>query len=237
MNKIPFFIGNLLACFVPGNRRRERVRGYINLFFFKPWMKHLIRSVYGERVKTLKLVRQRTLKRAVFIANGKYYIKIFRNVSHQRLCDFVELMDMVSKVISVETPHVFVDKKLPMYVCMKNSGFSIHSFDKDTVLKYQKKIHAQARQILDELQSINVTKIPHNERFVTDMLGHHKHEQPCKGCHQVLGHFDLNPSNFLFDDKLNIQSVIDWDEITIANNPDTDWAIFTRNWEIYSLKG
>ena len=172
----------------------------------------------------------------MFIANGKYYIKIFRNVTHQQLCDFVELMDVVRKTISVETPRIFVDKRLPMYVCMKNSGFSIHSFDKEFVLKHQDKIHAQARKIIEELQSIDVKKIPHYERFTNNMLGRHYREKPCEKCQPVFGHFDMNPSNFLFDDKMNILTVIDWDEIAIANNPDTDWNIFMWNWNIYSKK-
>ena len=39
--------------------------------------------------------------------------------------------------------------------------------------------------------------------------------------------------NFLFDDDLNIVSAIDWDAISIANNPETDWRIFMRFWNQY----
>ena len=138
MNKIPFFIGNLVACFVPNNRRRERVRGRINLFLFRPYVSRFIKSVYGEKVKSLKLVRQRTLKRVIFVVNDKYYIKVFRSVTKQALFDFIELMDIVRKVIPVEVPVMVVDKKIPMYACVKNTGRGIHSFDKQFFeLNYQ----------------------------------------------------------------------------------------------------
>ena len=236
MYKIPFYIGNFITWFVAKKRWREQVRGHINMILFKPWIKRLIKVAYGERVHSLKFVRQRTLKRAVFVVNGKYYVKIFRGVSRQKLCDFAELMHIVSDIVSVEVPYVIVDKKLPMYVCEKNSGADFHSFDKNVMLKHQKQIFTQMRKILEELHSIDVETIPDNTRFITDMQGRHKYEVPAHNRKRVLAHFDMNPSNFLFDSDINIVSIIDWDSIAIANNPDTDWNMFVKNWEIFEFK-
>ena len=236
MYKIPFYIGNFITWFVAKKRWREQVRGYINMFLFRPWIKRLIKVAYGERIHSLKLVRQRTLKRVVFVVNGKYYVKIFRSVPHQRLCDFTELMHIISAVLSVEVPYVIVDQKLPMYVCEKNKGADFHSFDKKFVLKHQKQIFAQMRTILSELHSIDVDDIPDNVRFEKDMQGRHKPETATRKKHRVLAHFDMNPSNFLFDSDMNITSIIDWDAVAIANNPDTDWNSFVNNWEIFASK-
>ena len=82
-------------------------------------------------------------------------------------------------------------------------------------------------------QSVDVEKIPNNERFVTNMQNRRYPELPCTGCRRVLGHFDMNLGNFLFDDDLNIVSAIDWDALSIANNPETDWRIFMRFWNQY----
>ena len=99
--------------------------------------------------------------------------------------------------------------------------------------KNEKHIFAQIADIISQLQSVDVEKIPHNERFVTNMQNRRYPELPCTGCRRVLGHFDMNLGNFLFDDKLNIVSAIDWDAISIANNPETDWRIFMRFWNQY----
>lgn len=236
MNKIPFFIGNLVACFVPNNRRRERVRGRINLFLFRPYVSRFIKSVYGEKVKSLKLVRQRTLKRVIFVVNDKYYIKVFRSVTKQALFDFIELMDIVRKVIPVEVPVMVVDKKIPMYACVKNTGRGIHSFDKQFVLKHQAKIHKQIHNIIKQLQTIDVDKIPNNERFIKDIQGRCRLGKPDSDCRGVLAHFDMNPSNFLFDDDLNVTAVIDWDNISVTYDVDSDWLMFNKNWDIYASK-
>lgn len=233
MHTIPFFIGNTLACIVHGSERRARFRGKINLFLFRPWIARFIRREYGEHLKTLRFVRQRTLNRVVGIVNDKYYVKIFRNVTNQQIRDFVSLMDIVRPVITVDTPRIVVDKKLPMYACAKNQGREIDTFDKSLVIKNEDLILDQIRKIITQLQSIDVEKIPHNERFLTNMQHRRYPELPCVNCRRVLGHFDMNLTNFLFDDDLHIVSAIDWDALSIANNPDTDWMIFMRFWNQY----
>ncbi len=233
MHTVPFFIGNTLACLVPGSVRRARFRGKINLILFRPWIARFIRREYGERLKTLRFVRQRTLNRVVGVVNDKYYVKIFRNVTNQQIRDFVFLMDYIRPYIRVDIPKVVVDKKLPMYVCAKNAGREISSFKKSVVLKNEKHIFDQISNIIKQLQSVDVEKIPNNERYLTNMQDRRYPELPCKKCRRVLGHFDMNLTNFLFDDKLNIISAIDWDALSIANNPETDWRIFMRFWNQY----
>jgi hypothetical protein len=233
MHKIPFIIGNFIACLIPWSKPRRNCRGYVNRILFYPWIARFIRRAYGERMKSLRFVRQRTLHRVVFIVNNKYYVKIFRNVTHQRVCDFVELMGMVERVISVEVPHFIADKSLPMIGCAKNTGTDIHLIDKKLITENQDKIKKQVQKIIQELQSIDVESIPNSDRFINNIQGRHKPEVECAECHRVLGHFDMNPSNFLFDENLNIASLIDWDSMQIANNPDSDWLNFTKNWKIF----
>ena len=233
MHKIPFFIGNTLACLVPGSIRRARFRGKLNLILFRPWIARFIKREYGERLRTLRFVRQRTLNRVVGIVNDKYYVKIFRNVTNQQIRDFVFLMNYIRPYIHVTIPNVVVDKKLPMYACEKNAGREIDSFKKSFVLEHQDFILAQVSDIIKQLQSVNVEKIPNNNRFLTNMQDRRYPELPCKKCKRVLGHFDMNLTNFLFDDNLKIISAIDWDALSIANNPETDWRIFMRFWNQY----
>lgn len=234
MHTVPFFIGNTLACLVPGSVRRARFRGKINLILFRPWIARFIRREYGERIKSLHFVRQRTLNRVVGVVNEKYYVKIFRNVTNQQIRDFVFLMNnYVRPAIKVNTPQMVVDKKLPMYACAKIPGRDIETFDRAFVIKKQKHIFNQIADIIKQLQSVDVEKIPNNERFVTNMQNRRYPELPCTGCRRVLGHFDMNLGNFLFDDDLNIVSAIDWDALSIANNPETDWRIFMRFWNQY----
>ena len=233
MHTIPFFIGNTLACLVHGSERRARFRGKINLFLFRPWIARFVKREYGERLRTLKFVRQRTLNRVVGVVNGKYYVKIFRNVTNQQIRDFVFLMDYIRPYIHVAIPHIVVDRKLPMYACAKNAGREIDTFNKSFVLKNEKHILKQISDIIAQLQTVDVEKIPHNERFLTNMQDRRYPELPCPKCRRVLGHFDMNLTNFLFDDDLNIVSAIDWDALSIANNPETDWRIFMRFWNQY----
>lgn len=232
MYKIPFAVGNILSWFVYGSERRKRFRGKVNVLLFRPYIARFIKRTYGERMKTLRFVRQRTLNRFIAVANGKYYVKIFRNVTRQQICDFCELMDIVKTAVKVETPVCIVDRKIPMYVCEKNSGVSLYSFDTEYVLKNADKIGAQIRDIIIQLQSIDVDAIPNNERFITNIQNHRSAELPCQNCKRVLAHFDLNPSNLLVDNDLNILSVIDWDTVSIANNPNTDWRVFVKQWDI-----
>ena len=233
MHRIPFLIGNTLAGLVYGSDRRSRFRGWTNLILFRPWIARFIRREYGERIKSLRFVRQRTLNRVVGIVNDKYYIKIFRNVTNRQIRDFIELMNIVQPAMHVEIPHVVVDKTIPMYACQKNNGKLVSEFDKEIVIQNQDKIFAQVHDIISQLQSIDVEKIPNNERYITNMQRRRRPQVPCDATRRVLGHFDMNPYNFLFDDKLNIVAVIDWDAISIATNPDTDWSIFVKNWSRY----
>jgi len=233
MHTVPFFIGNTLACMVPGSERRARFRGKVNLILFRPWIARFIRREYGERLRSLKFVRQRTLNRVVGIVNDKYYVKIFRNVTNKQIRDFVFLMNYIRPYIHIDIPQVVVDKKLPMYACTKNAGREIDTFDKAFVIKHEAHIHKQIADIIKQLQSVNVEKIPGNERYLTNMQNRRYPELPCKKCRRVLGHFDMNLTNFLFDDNLNIISAIDWDAVSIANNPETDWRIFMRFWNQY----
>lgn len=232
MYRIPFAVGNVLSWFVPGSARRKRFRGKVNVVLFRPYIARFIQRIYGERMRTLRFVRQRTLNRFVAVANDKYYVKILRNVTHQQICDFCELMDIVRKVVKVEMPVCIVDKKFPMYVCEKNSGTLMCSFDREYILANADKIGSQIRDFIKQLQSIDVDSIPNNERFIENIQKHHTAELPCSGCKRVLAHLDLNPSNLLVDDDMNIVSIIDWDTLSIANNPNTDWRVFVKQWDI-----
>lgn len=233
MHTIPFFIGNTLACMVRGSERRSRFRGNVNMILFRPWIARFIKREYGEKLKTLRFVHQRTLNRVVGVVNDKYYVKIFRNVTNEQIRNFVFLMDYIRPYMHVEIPHIIADRKLPMYVCKKNTGRDIDSFEWHFVLNHEKHIFDQVSKVISQLQSIDVEKIPDNERFLTNMQHRRYPELPCKKCRRVLGHFDMNLNNFLYDDNLNIVSAIDWDTLSIADNPQTDWRIFTYFWEHY----
>ena len=87
-----------------------------------------------------------------------------------------------------------------------------------------------------QIQSIKIKSVPGWERFVFSMQPERTREKPCDPGHEVFAHFDLNTTNFLFDDKLNIIGVIDWDTLSVANNPGTDWDIFMKYWNIYKKK-
>ena len=55
-------------------------------------------------------------------------------------------------------------------------------------------------------------------------------EPPIDKPRPVLAHFDLNETNLLFDDDMNICGIIDWDMCSVAKNPDTDLFVFTKFW-------
>lgn len=236
MYKIPFFISNLISCFIYGSKNRHKWRGRINTFLFYPIVVRFVKKTYGvKKIKSVRFVRQITLNRIVCVVNDTYFVKIFRNVSHQRLQDFAFLSEYVAQRIKVIVPHVIVDKKIPMSVCERVPGKEISCFDSAYVLENSEKILKQVHGIIRQLQRIKVDDIPNKNRFL-DSLQQRTVEQPCRKPKQVLAHFDLNMTNFLFDDDLNILSVIDWDTLSIANNPTTDTTIFLKYWNRYKQK-
>lgn len=235
MYKIPFFISNLISCFIYGSKNRQKWRGRINVFLFRPVVIRFVKKTYGVRVKSVRFIRQITLNRMVCVVNDTYFVKIFRNVTLKQLKDFEFLSEYVEKRMKVAVPHVIVHNRIPMYVCERVAGKSITDFDKEFVAENYDKILKQAHGIIRQLQRIKVDDIPNKERFL-DSLQQRTVEQPCRKPRQVLAHFDLNMLNFLFDDEMNICSVIDWDTLSIANNPTTDTTIFLKYWNRYKNK-
>lgn len=235
MYKIPFFISNFVSCFIYGSKNRQKWRGRINTFLFRPVVTRFVRQTYGVRVNSVRFIRQITLNRMVCVVNDKYFVKIFRNVSVPKLLDFEFLSEYVERRMKVAVPHVIVHKRIPMYVCERVAGKAITDFDKKYVADNYDKILHQVHGIIRQLQRIKVSDIPNNERFL-DSLQQRTVEQPCRKPKQVLAHFDLNMLNFLFDDDLNICAVIDWDTLSIANNPTTDTTIFLKYWNRYKNK-
>ena len=240
MNKFPFFVGNLAACVVPGTERRRHTRAYVNMFFFYGTISRFIRHTFGQRVKSIKFIRQFTLGRVVFLVNEKYYVKIFRDVSNARLRDHAFLMDWVVRNISVKTcgrpiaiPRIHVARRAPMYACPRVAGRHLDTFTKAEILQNKEKIEKQVANIINALQSIDVGKIPNNSRFMNSMQSRTP-ERPAPP-RPVLAHFDLNINNFLFDDDLNICAVIDWDTLSIAQNPETDMTIFNKYWSRFMM--
>jgi len=215
---------------VHGTENRRRVRAYINLFFFYPIIYRFIRYSFGENIRSIKFVRQRTLGRVVYLVNNKYFVKIFRDVSNRRLKDFEFISNYVRPYIGVRVPRVVVAPNAPMYACRKVPGRHIDTFDADEILKNRKKIEKQVLNIIAQLQSIDINKIPDADRFL-DSMQTRTREKSIVPPRPVLAHFDLNETNVLFDDDLNICSVIDWDTLSIAQNPETDWQIFMKYWK------
>lgn len=236
MHKIPFFISNLVSCFIYGKKNRHKWRGKINVFLFYPKIARFIRRVYGiKKIKTIHFVRQITLNRVVCVVNDKYYVKIFRNVSVEQLKNFEFLLNYVADRLDVVVPRIYADDSVPMYVCEAVAGMDVYDFDKDFVLKNEDKILNQVTNIICQLQAIDVDDIPENNRFMDSMQVRTKEKTPKKR-RRVLAHFDLNETNLLFDSDLNIVAVIDWDTLSIAQNPDTDMTIFMKYWDRYKKK-
>lgn len=230
MSKIPFHIGNLIACFVPNGERRARVRGYVNITLYRPRIKALIRRVYGEDVKTIKLARQINLNRFVCVVNDKYYVKVFRNITLHRLEEHKFLFDFVRQFLSVLTPEMHLDSHIPMYVCEKIPGHKISDFDAKTILKNEEKIKKQIVDIIKEIQKIDIKSIPDYDRFWFGLQPERQPEKAINPIKPVLAHFDLNETNLFFDDDMNIIGVIDWDTLSIAKNPETDMNVFNYFW-------
>ena len=93
------------------------------------------------------------------------------------------------------------------------------------------KIISQVKKLIAEIQNIKIDSIPNHERYIHSLQPERLPEPPTDKPRYVLAHFDLNESNFLFDDDVNIIGVIDWDMCSITKNPDTDMSIFTFFWE------
>ena len=230
MSKIPFYIGNFLAIFVPDGARRARVRGNVNATLYAPRIRRFIKRVYGESVKNIKFVRQINLNRVCCVVNDKYYVKLFRNITPMRVKNYKDLMDFIQPRISVRMPTIYVDDKMAMYVSEKIPGRNINTFDDATILKNENKIKRQVTDIISEIQNIKLDSIPGVERFMHSLQPERATEPPISKPNPVLAHFDLNETNLLFDDDMNIIGVIDWDMCSVAKNPDTDMFVFNRFW-------
>ena len=230
MSKVPFYIGNFLAIFVPDGARRARVRGNINATLYAPRIKHFIKRVYGDNVKKIKFVRQINLNRVCCVVDDKYYVKLFRNITPARVKNYQELMDFIQPRISVRMPKVYADDKMSMYVSEKIPGRPIGSFDNATILRNESKIKQQVLDIISEIQNIKLDEIPGVKRFVHGLQPERNTEPPIEKPHPVLAHFDLNETNLLFDDDMNIIGIIDWDMCSITKNPETDLHVFNFFW-------
>lgn len=233
MYKLPFYIGNFMACFVPGPERRHRVRGWVNVILYYIPIKMLIRRAYGVPVKKIKFVRQITLNRMACVVNDKYYVKVFRNVSQKQVANYKYLLDFIRSKVHVNIPKIYVAKHIPMYVCEKLPGRGIYSFNKSDVLKHESEIKKQVFDVIKSLQKIPFDSIIDNERYKFSMQPQRAKEKPYHKDISVLAHFDLNETNILFDDKYNIISIIDWDSLSMAKNPNTDKEIFLKYWTRY----
>ena len=233
MYKLPFYIGNLMACFFVGYERRRLVRGYVNIFLYYIPILLFIKRTYGERVKKIKLVRQITLNRMTCVINDKYYIKIFRNVSVEKLNNYKFLLNFIRPKLKINIPDIYVAKHIPMYVCKKIPGKSIYKFKKKNIIAHQDKIQKQVFDIIKTIQSIPLNSISHNERFMFSMQPQRNKEKPYKKDVSVLAHFDLNETNILLNNKYDVISIIDWDTLSIAKNPNTDKEIFLKYFEYY----
>ena len=236
VSRIPFYIGSVVTWFVPDSVRRSRVRGAINTMLYTPRIKRLIKRVYHDRVTSIKFVRQINLNRFVCVANDRYYVKVFRNITLERVREHKFLVDFVRPFVGVTIPEMHLDKNIPMYVCEKISGRPINSFDAEIILKNDGKITRQVSDIVAQIQHIDIHSVPDYERFWFGIQPERQPEKPvANGANPqpVLAHFDLNETNLFFDDDMNITGVIDWDTLSIAKNPETDMNVFDLFWGMF----
>lgn len=236
MYKIPFYISGLISNLFPGQERRRCVRGNINVFLFRGAIVRFIRRVYGVRVKSVRFVRQVSMNRMTCVVNNRYYVKIFRDVSVARLNDYKFLLDFVRLHIDVEIPTIFVANKIPMYVADKLPGENIHAYDKTAVIRHEKKIKSAVVKMIDDLQSIPVKSIPNKERYLMPLQYKSNKQKPTIQKNSVLAHLDLNISNLMLDKNYNVVGVVDWDSLSIVNDPNLDRDGFERMWNIYKTK-
>lgn len=233
MYKIPFYLSGFVSYFVPGRYRRRRVRGTINVFLFYIPIAKFIKRVYGVKTKTIRFVRQVSMNRMTCVVNDRYYVKIFRDVSVEQLNNFKFLLDFIRPYLSVNIPKVFVDKYIPMYVAEKLPGKDLRDFDKKSILKNEKKIKNQMLKMINDMQSISVASIPDNERFLYALQSKKTKKNQKIDCESVLAHLDLNASNLLMDDDLNVISIIDWDSLSIVPSKNIDIDSFKNLWTIF----
>lgn len=235
--KFPFYVGNLLACFVFSSRRRSNARGNVNNFFYSPIVARFVKKVFGEKAHTIKFVRQHTPSRFVCVVNDKYFVKIFKKMSHKKLENFEFLVNYVRNNVSVNIPKVYIGKDDNIYATEKIDGKSIYDFDEKFVLQYEAKILTQVEQIIFSLQNINLRKIPNPERFCValETTSNKTKPEPITD-ESVLAHLDLNVRNFLFDDYMNIIGLIDFDSLSITNDKNKDMQIFMKYWNRYKEK-
>ena len=229
MHKIPFFIGTFISYFIPGRDRRHRVRGHINLFFFYIPIAIFIRRVYGERVKSIRFVRQISMKRMTCVVNNKYYVKVFRFVSVRRLNEYKLLLDFIRAKLPVDIPRIFVAKHIPMYVAKKLPGKELSKFNKKQIIQNQRKIRAQVFAIIKALSTIPIDSIPDKERFASRIQA--RKVENVIGPNSVLAHCDLNAGNILLNKDLNVTGIIDWDSLAIVPNPNKDREYFEHLWK------
>ena len=231
---LPFYISNFMSCFVKNQDKRHKLRGVVNCFLYRPFISRFIKKTFGGKVKTVKHVRQRTMGRCVCVVNDKYFVKIFRNMSGARLRNFEYLVNYIDKFIDIDIPRVYIAKNNHMYATKKAHGRSIYDFDRVDVLRNEKKILAQVAHIISQLQAIDLTKIKDAHRFCVALESTVKNPpvEPING-DSVLAHFDLNVRNFLFDEKMNICGLIDFDGMHITNDRERDWQIFMKYWNRY----
>lgn len=236
MYKIPFYISGLLSNLFIGQDRRRRIRGNINVFLFRIPIAQFVRRTYGVHVKSVRFVRQVSMNRMTCVVNNRYYVKIFRDVSIKRLNSYQLLLDIVRPHLDVAIPKIFVAKRMPMYVADKLPGKNLHDFSKASVIKHERKIKSQVIKMIDELQEIPVKSIPNNELFLMPLQHKSSMRPPKIQKNSVLAHLDLNVSNFMLDNDYNVVGIVDWDSLSIVNDPNLDRDGFERLWNIYKSK-
>jgi hypothetical protein len=234
MITLPFYIANFMAGFVKSQDKRHILRGRVNTFFYTPTMARFIRRVYSEKTQTVKFVRQHTPSRCVCVINDKYFIKIFKKNYGTRIKDFEFLVNYVQKKMKISIPTVFAAKNGHMYVTEIIQGHCIYDFEPEFVLKHEQKILNQVADVIHGLQSIDVKKIPNNERFCV-ALESPSHNAKIESItnNSILVHNDMNVRNFMFDNDLNICGLIDFDGLCIMNDADRDMKNFMKYWNRY----
>lgn len=95
------------------------MRGQINVFLFRGIINRFVERVYGVRVNNIRFVRQVSMNRMICVVNGRYHVKIFRDVSVMRLKDYKFLLDFIRPYLNIKIPGIFVHDKIPMYVADK----------------------------------------------------------------------------------------------------------------------
>ena len=86
--KLSFIFGVIVSAPIRNSRTRRRIRGKINLFILRPYIRRFMKREYGIEISSLSFVRQQSLNRVVGLVNDKYFVKIFRNISVKRIQDF-----------------------------------------------------------------------------------------------------------------------------------------------------